>query len=517
MAATPAQEGLPQQGKSDEPDFGEVDRALAARPSISIRLRIAVSMSLCFLLTAVVTVAWMVSVREVARSQEDLERVNRYAFELEQARRYEKNFLLYAASMDEALVHVDAAHRLLVDARRSMRARDGTDFDAVEKNLLAYGWYLEQLGSARRDAADARTANAGELERELRRTGARAVEDASTLTYQQRLGMHTMIRTSEIVAWAGLIIVLLVIAYLANNLARQILRPLGRFVAYTQRIAAGDFSPIAPARRFKDEFSDLALAVNRMLARLKAHEVQLARSSRMAAVGTLTAGIAHELNNPLNNIGLTVEALLDGFDDYDKADKVKMLEDVSTQLDRASATVRNLLDFTRVDSPVFVPVSLAEVAAESARLVGNEARLSGVRIDLALSPDLCPARGNPRDLQQVFLNLFLNAIQAMPKGGTLRVDGAVCEDRTLRIDVSDTGIGIPEEHLASIFDPFFTTKEVGVGTGLGLFVSYGIVQKHGGRLEVHSKVGVGTTFTLWIPCADAPPKDDGQAAAPSAL
>ncbi len=517
MTAPPASPGQPPHDKGPEPDFGEFDRALEARPSISIRLRIAVSMGLCFLLTAMVTVAWMVSVREVASSQDILERVNRYAFELEQARRYEKNFLLYGAAMDDALVHVDAAHRLLVDTKSDIRRTDTVDdADAVEKNLLAYGWYLEHLAAARTDVPGGKLANSPEIERELRRTGGRAVEDASALTYQQRLRMHTMIRTSEVFAWAGLVIVLLVIAYLANSLARQILRPLGRFVTYTQRIAAGDYSPIVPARRFKDEFSHLAIAINRMLARLKAHEDQLTRSSRMAAVGTLTAGIAHELNNPLNNIGLTVEALLDGFDDYDKADKVKMLEDVSTQLDRASATVRNLLDFTRVDSPVFVPVHMAEVASESARLVSNEAKISGVTIDLQLAGDLCPARGNPRDLQQVFLNLFLNAIQAMPKGGRLTVTGSECSDHTLRIDVADTGVGIPEENLASIFDPFFTTKEVGLGTGLGLSVSYGIVQKHQGKLEVHSRVGVGTTFTLWIPCADAS-KEPGSAAPDSRL
>lgn len=497
-------------------DFDKSDRALEDRPSISIRFRIGLSMGICFLLTAVVTVAWMLSVREVARSQVSLELVNRYAFELEQARRYEKNFLLYGAAMDDALVHVDTAHRLLSDAKSDIQGAQGAaQFDAVEKNLLAYGWYLEHLAASRRGPVAPELSNPTEIERELRRTGARAVEDASSLTYQQRLRMHTMIRTSEVVAWAGLVIVLLVIAYLANSLARQILRPLGRFVAYTKRISSGDFSPIVPARRFKDEFSDLAVAVNRMLARLKAHEAQLARSSRMAAVGTLTAGIAHELNNPLNNIGLTVEAMLDGFDDYDRAEKVKMLEDVSTQLDRASATVRNLLDFTRVDNPVFVPVSLAAVASEAARLVGNEARLSGVQIALQVPADLCPARGNPRDLQQVFLNLFLNAIQAMPNGGALTVSGACADDGMLRIDVADTGAGIAKEHLASIFDPFFTTKEVGKGTGLGLSVSYGIVQKHEGRLEVTSRVGVGTTFTLWIPCSDSPALQEKTAREPS--
>jgi two-component system NtrC family sensor kinase len=201
MMALPATPGQPPHDKGDEPDFGEFDRALKERPSISIRLRIAVSMGICFALTAVVTVAWMISVREVARSQDILERGNRYAFELEQARRYEKNFLLYGASMDDALVHVDAAHRLLVDTMNDARRGDGfKDLDAVEKNLLAYGSYLEQLDAARQAANDGKPLDVGETERELRRTGARAVEDASALTYEQRLHMHTMIRTSEVVA-----------------------------------------------------------------------------------------------------------------------------------------------------------------------------------------------------------------------------------------------------------------------------------------------------------------------------
>jgi len=223
----------------------------------------------------------------------------------------------------------------------------------------------------------------------------------------------------------------------------------------------------------------------------------------MAAVGTLTAGVAHELNNPLNNISLTTEAIIDAYDDYPREQQLKMLEDILTQVERASATVRNLLDFTRVEKPVFVPVSLHQVVQECTRLLANEARIADVELEIDVGPDLPAVLGNPRDLQQVFLNLFLNAIQAMPEGGTITARGVEAGSGEVRVDVTDTGQGIPEENLASIFDPFFTTKEVGTGTGLGLTVTYGIVEKHHGRLLVESEVGTGTTFSCFLPRAEA--------------
>jgi signal transduction histidine kinase len=278
---------------------------------------------------------------------------------------------------------------------------------------------------------------------------------------------------------------------------------LRRFAGYTERIAAGDFSPILPARRYRDEFSRLAVAINRMLFRLKDREAQLARHSRMAAVGTLTAGIAHELNNPLNNISLNAEALHEGLSNYTDDQKLKMLADIVSQVERASATVRNLLDFTRVEKPVVVSLSVENVVREARRLVTNEAEINRVEFNLALPPDLPKVQGNPRDLQQVFLNLFLNAIQAMPKGGVLTVRGQTTggstNDRALEVEVTDTGVGIPEENIGSVFDPFFTTKEVGVGTGLGLAVSYGIIEKHNGTITVRSKLGEGTTFVVRLP------------------
>jgi two-component system NtrC family sensor kinase len=222
----------------------------------------------------------------------------------------------------------------------------------------------------------------------------------------------------------------------------------------------------------------------------------------MAAIGNLTAGIAHELNNPLNNISLTTEALIDEFDDWDKEDKLRMLNTIAAQVERAGTTVANLLDFTRRDESSFEEVSVNDILNRTVALIGNEISLNNIQLKLDLSDNLPRLMGNVHNLQQVFLNLFLNAIQAMPDGGSLTVKSYV-DDGQIRIDVGDSGVGIPPENLDKIFDPFFTTKEVGKGTGLGLSVSYGIIRKHHGRVTVTSDVGKGTTFTITLPVSNS--------------
>ncbi len=478
----------------------EAERALVERRYVSIRLRIAVGLGACFLLTAAVTVASLVSLNEVRTSQEFLEKVSNCALELEQARRYEKNYFLYGSNLDDALSEAHTAHLLLRSADRSIRKRVGAEeFERVERNLEEYTRLLDRLHTLRNVRQGTDRDERAEIERDLRKHGAQLLLDAGTLVDQERLRMHTLLRSSKLMGTGALVVVLLMIVFIGNLLTHQILTPIGRFLRHTKRIAAGDYAPILPKRRFRDELSDLALAVNQMVRQLRNHEAKLSRTSKMAAVGTLTAGIAHELNNPLNNISLDTEAMLENFDDYSDAEKQRMLRDILTHVERAGGTVRNLLDFTRQDTPVFVSVSLADVVGRGVRLMSNEAALNDVQFDVELPPDLPRVRGNPRSLEQVCLNLFLNAIQAMSRGGNLSVRGSLAEDDMVRLDVADTGVGIPEQHLASVFDPFFTTKEVGVGTGLGLSVTYGIIQNHRGTIEVKSKVGSGTTFSIYLP------------------
>ncbi len=481
----------------------EAERALTERPSISIRLRIGLSLAASFLVFAGMAGALLAFFTTIGLSMRLLDDVNTYALELDQTRRYEKNYLLYGTDLPDALSQVHSALNLLRSTRENMGRLVGeATYARIEQNLVAYDQALERLSVLASIQEQVPPEQRAETERELRSRGSQALLDAKTLIDQERIRIHTRISNAKFMITGSLLLIVIVLAYVSNFLTRQIAGPLGRFVNYTKRIAGGDYSPIKPARKFKDEFSELGLAINRMLTELQERQEQLNRTARMAAVGTLTAGIAHELNNPLNNISLNTEALLDAFDDYSREEKIRMLEDTFAQVKRATGTVHSLLDFTREEEPVLVPLSVGEVVEHGRILVANEARLGNVRFDVDLPADLPRVRGNPRGLEQVFLNLFLNAIQAMPDGGTISVRARPAEGGTVQIDVIDTGVGIPGEHLSSIFDPFFTSKEVGTGTGLGLTVSHGIIEKHGGRIEVRSQVGSGTTFSVHLARAD---------------
>jgi two-component system NtrC family sensor kinase len=372
----------------------------------------------------------------------------------------------------------------------------------MRETLMEYQGLLERLLELSGSQTLGQGTDQRELEALLRSSGTEVLADAQEMIDRERLTVHSMLNTSMVAAVGFLIFMLFVMAYIASFIIRAVLAPLGRFVEYTTRIGAGDYSPITPTRKYRDEFSNLAIAINQMLSDLVLRQEQLLQSGRMAAVGTLTSGIAHELNNPLNNIGITTEALISGFGDYSNDEKLRMLGQIYTQVERASATVRNLLDFTRTEKTVFTSVSIREVVDSTAKLVGNELKLGGIELNLDLEDELPQIRGNPRNLQQLFLNLFLNAIQAMPEGGDLGVRAEAQEDGFLRVDVSDTGVGIPTEDLDKIFEPFFTTKEPGKGTGLGLSVAYGIIEKHHGRITVRSEIGKGTTFSVLLPLSE---------------
>jgi signal transduction histidine kinase len=324
---------------------------------------------------------------------------------------------------------------------------------------------------------------------------------------QERAAVSAMLHTSMLATVGFLGVTLLLMVLFGGYVVRTVVRPLDRFLDYVDRVSAGNYEVIQPVRPYRDEFSSLALAFNRMLGEIVTHQDQLVQSGKMAAVGTLTSGIAHELNNPLNNIGLTLEALLDDLDSYPPEEQRRMLGQAYTQVERASTTVRNLLDFTRKDRTAFTRVPVKSVVDTALRLVGNEAMIAGVETLTRVDPDVA-VQGNPHDLQQVLVNLLLNAIQAMPEGGTIRVE-AEADEEMVRIDVADTGEGISSEHVDEIFDPFFTTKEPGQGTGLGLSVSHSIIEQHGGRITVASTAGEGTTFTIRLPIATPNDTDAG--------
>ncbi|NPV54966.1 MAG: PAS domain-containing protein [Firmicutes bacterium] len=227
---------------------------------------------------------------------------------------------------------------------------------------------------------------------------------------------------------------------------------------------------------------------------------QLIRSEKLASVGKLAAGLAHEINNPLGTIINYVQTLLL---DEDDAEAREYLRSVETETRRISHIVRDLLNFARQSPPHYDAVDIHNVLDESLRLVEYQHLPETITIIRKYYDSPLTALGDANQLKQAFLNLAINAFQAMQHGGTLVVTTSLSEDEDHRkvchIAFSDTGTGIPDEHLRYIFDPFFTTKEVGQGTGLGLFVTFGIVQAHGGTINVNTRVGHGTTFTIILP------------------
>lgn len=225
-------------------------------------------------------------------------------------------------------------------------------------------------------------------------------------------------------------------------------------------------------------------------------EEQLQQSDKLNSIGLLAAGVAHEVNTPLAGIKSYTQMLLSQLSEDDP--KRRTLLKVLAQTERASGIVNNLLNFSRTSGTDFAPVDVNRVLDDTLQLLEVQLRKSEIEVVKRYADDLPEAYGNAGKLQQVFMNLILNARDAMPEGGTLELETELA-DQMLIVRVRDTGIGIAPQNMNKIYDPFFTTKGVGQGTGLGLALTYGIVQEHAGRIFVESQPGRGTTFTIKIP------------------
>ena len=255
----------------------------------------------------------------------------------------------------------------------------------------------------------------------------------------------------------------------------------------------------------KNEVSHVITVGENITARVRS-ERAVARAEKLAAVGRLAAGVVHEINNPLATIAACAEALetriaegaFGGSSDVE--DLKEYLGLIRDEAFRCKQITNGLLDFSRLRAGNRVPVNLVDTIKMTARLVTHQHRGDNIQIEIETANDLPSVLGDEGQLQQAIVVLATNAIDAMPEGGTLTLRAHRTGPNVI-VEIKDTGIGIPQENLTKIFDPFFTTKDVGRGTGLGLAVCYGIVSEHGGRLDVRSAVGVGTTFTISLPKA----------------
>jgi signal transduction histidine kinase len=291
-------------------------------------------------------------------------------------------------------------------------------------------------------------------------------------------------------------------------------RPISRLAAKARRVGTGDLTGPLVLRQ-RDELGELAAEINLMCDRLgeeqKAREValeQLRHADRLTTVGKLASGLAHELGTPLNVVAGRAKLIRD--QEVEGTDAVESARIVGEQAARMTALIRQLLDFARPRPLSKAPVNVAHMASRACELVATIAKKANVTLNPPPADEAMRVEADEGALHQVLTNLVVNAIQALPDGGTVDIVTRVVEQaappyvghqapKWLAIEVRDTGIGMDDETRARIFEPFFTTKQVGEGTGLGLSVTWGIVREHGGWIDVSSTPNKGSTFTVYLP------------------
>ena len=283
-------------------------------------------------------------------------------------------------------------------------------------------------------------------------------------------------------------------------------KPVSKLMKATDAVAAGDLDYRIDVKRH-DELGKLQSSFNAMTKKVSETESKLYQSNKMASVGQLAAGIAHEINNPLTGI-LTFSSLLLNQPDQDPAVH-EDLETIVRETKRCRDIVKGLLDFSRQVPPRKTISDINSIVNQALAIVDHELEVANIRVSRGLLEDLPTARVDANQLVQVLINLLVNAAYAIgpSKGGEVFVgtDTREIDGRThIEIKVADTGCGIPNKNLSKIFDPFFTTRDTG-GTGLGLAVAWGIVKEHGGTISVDSQPNRGTTFTIHLPVTDSKP------------
>jgi len=302
------------------------------------------------------------------------------------------------------------------------------------------------------------------------------------------------VRGSLVASFAFLCVVL-PRALLFSPYPDPLLRPLlfVTFAALISLLIATQLNRIERERRARAELSAA-------YQELSQSQQQLIQAEKLTSLGQLAASIAHEVNNPLAGVLVYTQLLTKKItsDNIPKETALDYLSKMETELTRSTRLIRSLLDFARQSPPTLKEVDINDVVNRALDLAAHSAGLQNIQVIKELSPSLPKLMADFDQLQQVCTNLILNAIQAMPEGGRLTLRTSA-DSSQLKIEVQDTGCGISTENMGKLFTPFFTTKGKGKGVGLGLAVAYGIIQRHQGKIEVQSKEGAGTTFTINIP------------------
>ncbi len=427
-------------------------------------------------------------------------------------RRFEKNFFLYRQKQDlaETREYVNRALSLLNEHRPAFVSLAG------QKQPDELGRMLRHYAALMESYAASAPAQPETLESEIRQTGKAIVTSAESLARAERASLQASLDRHRRVLLGSIVLLVAVAVGIGLLVSRRVARPLQRLEEDMAAVASGKLTRLEQTSTDR-EIVSLTQAFNQVMRELELRQQQLLRAEKLAALGTLLSGVAHELNNPLSNISTSCQILLEEGETGDPALRNELLDEIDGQTLRARNIVRSLLDFARDRDTRHEILPLAPLIDETVRFVkGQVPTHVAIQIDIPAGINVF---GDRQRLQQVFLNLIRNALEAVEGAGHVTLTArqhATARDsipgknlmsfgrcastgEVIEIEIRDDGHGIPPELLPRIFDPFFTTKDVGKGSGLGLFIAFEIVEEHGGCIAVESEPGKGTAFHVRLP------------------
>jgi two-component system NtrC family sensor kinase len=414
-----------------------------------------------------------------------------------EARRYEKNYFLSfdIKNIIEALNYVRRAEDILREIlTRYSKYTLAQNLDQRIAELVTYKDSLANLLKLQEQGHLMVPPNTVER---IRTQGRILTSELEKIVTKESQFIRNLIGKSKTIHLLALIPVFILSVSIALFLIFNVNRPLKTIENAIAKIASGDFNNI-PEIKTGDEFESLVASLNNMIDELNKRSKQLVQAQKLASLGRLTSGVAHELNNPLNNISTSLQILIEELEESDLEFKKELLIGAEKEVERGKEIVRSLLEFARERSLTLKQVAFKDLVDSAIRRVQSQIP-DNININIDMSENIEATLG-PERIERVLINLIVNAVQAMKDGGDITITAKNEWDKNgFSFQVIDTGEGIDEKIISKIFDPFFTTKEVGKGSGLGLSIIYGIMEQHDGNISVSSEVGKGTTFTCFLP------------------
>ena len=413
-----------------------------------------------------------------------------------EARRYEKNYFLSfdQENIVQALDYARQAEEIL----RNLLTKYGKytlakNLDQRINEVVTYKESLVDLLKLQEEGLLVVPPDTIEL---IRKQGKILTSELEKIVKKESQFVQDLIGKSKTIHLLALVPVFILSVLIALFLVFNVNRPLKTIENAITKIASGDYENI-PEIKTGDEFESLVTSLNNMIDELDKRSKQLIQAQKLASLGRLTSGVAHELNNPLNNISTSIQILIEEIEEDNLEYKKELLIGAEKEVERGKEIVRSLLEFARERTLTLKQVNFKDLVDSAIKHVKSEIP-DNIHLKVEV-PDNIQATVGLR-IRSVIINLITNAVHAMKDGGEITIKAKNEFDREgFSFQVIDTGEGIPQNIITKIFDPFFTTKEVGKGSGLGLSITYGIMEQHSGNISVSSEVGKGTTFTCFLP------------------